>query len=87
MVRLKLKNSNFIRSALMILLLSGLVNSCTITQYSENARKVLPATVRIIAGDSMGSGVVVRKAGIVLTSNHVMAGSKIAEVFFIDGTQ
>jgi peroxiredoxin len=70
-----------------ILLLAGLNNSCAIVQYSENARKVLPATVRIIAGDSLGSGIVVGKAGLVLTSNHVMAGSKIAEVFFVDGTK
>ncbi len=79
--------SNSIRSALMILLLSGSANSCAIVQYSDNARKVLPATVRIIAGDSLGSGVVVGKAGLVLTSNHVVAGSKMAEVFFIDGTR
>ena len=48
---------------------------------------MLPATVRIIAGDSMGSGVVVEKSGLVLTSNHVIADNKIAEVFFIDGTK
>ncbi len=70
-----------------VLLLTGLGNSCAIVQYSDNARKVLPATVRIIAGDSLGSGVVVGKAGLVLTSNHVVAGSKMAEVFFIDGTR
>ena len=72
---------------LTVLLLVVLSNSCTITQYSENARKVLPATVRIIARDSMGSGVIVGKAGLVLTSNHVMAGSQTAEVFFVDGTK
>jgi peroxiredoxin len=70
-----------------ILLLTGLSNSCSIVQYSENASKVLRATVRIIAGDSLGSGVVVGKAGLVLTSNHVMAGGKRAEVFFINGTR
>ena len=70
-----------------VLLLVVLNNTCIFAQYSENARKVLPATVRIIAGDSMGSGVVVGKAGLVLTSNHVMADSKIAEVFFVDGTK
>ena len=48
---------------------------------------MLPATVRIIAGDSLGSGVVVGKAGLVLTSNHVMADSKMVEVFFVDGTK
>ena len=69
-----------------VLLFAGLSNSCAIVQYSDNARKVLPAAVRIIAGDSLGSGVVVGKSGLVLTSNHVMAGSKIAEVFFINGT-
>ena len=42
-----------------VLLLAGLSNSCAIAQYSENVRKVLPATVRIIAVDSMGSGVAV----------------------------
>lgn len=46
----------------------------------------MPVTVRIVAGDSLGSGVVVGKAGLVLTSNHVVADSKMAEVFFIDGT-
>jgi S1-C subfamily serine protease len=70
-----------------ILLLTGLGNSCSFVQYSDNARKVLPAAVRITAGDSLGSGVVVGKAGLVLTSNHVVAGSKIAEVFFINGTR
>ena len=69
------------------LLIAGLSNSCAITQYSGTARKVLPATVRIIAGDNMGSGVVVGKAGLVLTSNHVMADNKMAEVFFVDGTK
>ncbi len=70
-----------------ILLLTGLGNSCSFVQYSDNARKVLPATVRIIAGDSLGSGVVVGKAGLVLTSNHVIADSKIAEVIFVDGAK
>ena len=77
--------SNTIRSAFIILLLSFLISSCSIVQYSENVRRALPATVRIIAGDSMGSGVVVGKAGLVLTSNHVIAGSKTAEVFTADG--
>ena len=70
-----------------VLLLAVLSNSCAIAQYSGTARKVLPATVRIVAGDSLGSGVVVGKEGLVLTSSHVMAGSKIAEVFFVDGAK
>ena len=70
-----------------VLLLAGVNSACAVSQYSGNAQKVLPATVRIIAGDSLGSGVVVGKAGLVLTSNHVMAGSKTAEVFFADGAR
>lgn len=82
-----MKISNTVGLVSMILLLSGLISSCAVVQYSENARKVLPATVRIIAGDSMGSGVVVGKAGLVLTSNHVMADSKMAEVIFVNGAK
>jgi peroxiredoxin len=80
-----LKSNKLIRAAVMILLVSGLISSCIAEQYSENARQAWPATVRIVAGDSLGSGVVVGKAGLVLTSNHVMAGSTTAEVFFADG--
>jgi len=82
-----LKISNTVGLVLMILLSSGLMNSCAVVQYSENARKVLPATVRIMAGDSLGSGVVVGKAGLVLTSNHVVAHGKIVEVLFVNGTK
>jgi peroxiredoxin len=87
MVEEKLTKGVLVFFLITVSLLVALSNSCAITQYSENARKVLPATVRIIAGDSMGSGVVVGKAGLVLTSNHVIAGNKMAEVFFVDGTR
>jgi peroxiredoxin len=89
LIRMKrsLRNEAILYLFAAVFLLSGLSNSCTIVQYSESVRQVLPATVRIIAGDSMGSGVVVGKSGLVLTSNHVIADNKIAEVFFIDGTR
>lgn len=71
----------------LVLFLCALSNSCAVSQYSQNAQQVLPATVRIVAGNSLGSAVVVGKEGLVLTSNHVIAGSKIAEVIFIDGSR
>lgn len=70
---------------IVVLLLSVLSTACSFAQYSDSVDKVLPATVRIIAGNSLGSGVVVGKLGLVLTSNHVVAVSKTAQVFFIDG--
>lgn len=81
----KLPKGVFVFISIVLLLLAGVNNSCAISQYSENARIVLPATVRIIAGDRMGSGVVVDKAGLVLTSNHVIGDNNIAEVFFVAG--
>ncbi len=77
----------FIFSLVVALSIAGLSGSCAIVQYSENARKILPATVRIIAGENMGSGVVVGKSGLVLTSNHIIADSKLVEVFFVNGTK
>jgi len=77
----------FIFSLVTALSIAGLSGSCANVQYSENARKILPATVRIIAGENMGSGVVVGKSGLVLTSNHVIADSKLVEVFFVNGTK
>jgi len=47
--------------------------------------KVKPAVVRIITEYGMGSGMVIDKAGYVLTNSHVVEGSQTATVILTDG--
>ena len=64
-----------------------LLMSCNTPPYYENAKKVFPAVVRVIAGDSMGSGVIITDNGYVLTGQHVVGDSKTALVLLNNGAQ
>jgi len=59
--------------------------SCSSSPYAEGARRLFPAVVKIMAGNKMGSGVIVHKSGLVLTSQHVVEGEKTAEVISSNG--
>jgi peroxiredoxin len=58
----------------------GLSASCSTSPCLDNASRAFPAVVRIVAGDKMGSGVIVHKSGYVLTSWHVVGAEKSAYV-------
>ena len=48
---------------------------------------VNPSVVRVVTDEGMGSGVIVDKAGYVLTNSHVVEGSKSIKVVFADKRQ
>jgi len=49
--------------------------------------KVEPAVVRVEAGDSMGSGMIIDKSGYILTSNHIVENVQSATIILKDGGQ
>jgi peroxiredoxin len=78
----------YIRYALPLLFLTiTLLPSCNTPPYYENAKKVFPAVVRVIVGDSMGSGVIISDKGYVLTGQHVVRDSKKALVLLNNGSE
>ena len=48
-------------------------------------QSVQPSIVTVFAGQGVGSGVVYRSDGIILTNDHVVAGARTLEVAFADG--
>jgi len=70
-----------------LLFCAGLAASCTTSPCADNARKISQAVVRIVAGDKMGSGVMVHKSGYVLTSWHVVGAEKTAFVTVGSGVE
>jgi len=71
----------------IIPLAASLFAACNPPPYYENAKKVFPAVVRVIAGDSMGSGVILSADGTVLTGQHVVGDSITALVLLNNGAQ
>jgi peroxiredoxin len=61
--------------------------SCSTPPCLDNARKLYPAVVKIVAGDKMGSGVMVHKSGYVLTSRHVVGDEKTVYVTLNSGLE
>jgi len=70
-----------------LLFCSGLAASCSTPPCLDNARKLFPAVVRVVAGDKLGSGVIVHKSGYVLTSWHVVGVEKTAYVTLNSGVE
>ena len=68
-----------------LMLCSGMAASCITSPCLDNARRLYPAVVKIVAGDQMGSGVMVHKSGYVLTSRHVVGAEKTAVVTLSNG--
>jgi len=66
---------------------SFMAASCHTSPCLDNARRLYPAVVKIVAGDQMGSGVVVHKSGYVLTSRHVVGAEKMAVVTLSNGVE
>ena len=61
--------------------------SCSTTPCLDRVSKIVPAVVRIVAGDKMGSGVMVDKSGYILTSWHVVGAEKTANLTLNNGVQ
>jgi peroxiredoxin len=70
-----------------LLFCPGLSASCSTSPCLDNASRAFPAVVRIVAGDNMGSGVIVHKSGYVLTSWHVVGAEKSAYVTLNSGVE
>jgi hypothetical protein len=47
----------------LFVLWTGMAVSCSTTPCLDRVSKIFPAVVRIVAGDKMGSGVIVHKSG------------------------
>jgi peroxiredoxin/V8-like Glu-specific endopeptidase len=77
----------FAASAAFIVLVSFLMPGCSNPPYYEKLKKVFPAVVRVVAGDQMGSGVIISGKSYVLTSQHVVKGNKTAYVLLNSGAQ
>ncbi len=48
-------------------------------------RKVQPEVVTVLTSQGVGSGVIYRSTGIILTNDHVVSGQSAIEVAFADG--
>ena len=70
-----------------LLVCAGATASCRPSPCLDNSRQLFPAVVRIVAGDSMGSGVIVDKSGFVLTSWHVVGAEKVTIITLNDGAE
>ncbi|WP_223168149.1 S1C family serine protease [Nonomuraea sp. SYSU D8015] len=58
----------------------------TLSRIPGIVRKVEPSVVTMFAGDSLGSGVVYRQDGVILTNQHVVDGREEVRIAFADGT-
>ncbi|MFA5399010.1 MAG: trypsin-like peptidase domain-containing protein [Dehalococcoidia bacterium] len=80
-----------ISSRLIITVAAGLLivcagtASCRSSPGADSARRLYPAVVKIMAGDKMGSGVIVNNAGCALTSRHVVGDEKTVYVMLSNG--
>ena len=67
---------------------SNISNSSTVAGVAETAKKVLPSTVTIMASNGSasggGSGVVLDKAGHILTNHHVVTLESSREAYIIE---
>ena len=73
-------------AAFLILLTAIALPSCSgQPAYYENIKGVFPAVVRVLTTEKMGSGVIVDKAGYVLTSQHVVDNNKTVTVQLNNG--
>jgi len=70
-----------------LLFYPGLAASCSTSPCRDNVSKLFPAVVRIVAGDKMGSGIMVHESGYVLTSWHVVGEEKTAHVTLSSGVE
>ena len=61
------------------------VSTVSSISVADAIAKVRPAIVRVITENGMGSGMVIDKAGDVLTNNHVIEGSQTVNVEFSSG--
>jgi S1-C subfamily serine protease len=78
---LRLIRNIALRAVLLALTAATALASCAAQPaYYENVKGVFPAIVRVITSEKMGSGIIVNKAGYVLTSQHVVGNSKIVTV-------
>jgi peroxiredoxin len=59
--------------------------SCKSSPGADSARRLYPAVVKIMAGDKMGSGVIVNNSGCALTSWHVVGDEKTVYVMLSNG--
>lgn len=59
--------------------------SCKLSPGADSARRLYPAVVKIMAGDKMGSGVIVNNSGCALTSWHVVGDEKTVYVMLSNG--
>lgn len=63
-------------------------SGATLATVPEVVDKVSPSVVTVrVPGKGLGSGVVYRKNGLIVTNEHVVHGSQKVEVVFADGTQ
>jgi S1-C subfamily serine protease len=73
----------FAAAALLLITVLAL-NSCAPAPY-ENVKKIFPAVVRVVTTSKIGSGIIVSKEGLVLTSQHVVDNNTTATVQMNNG--
>ncbi|MBN1691822.1 MAG: trypsin-like peptidase domain-containing protein [Dehalococcoidia bacterium] len=66
---------------------TGSLASCIALPGLDSIYKRYPFVIRIVAGDKMGSGVMVNNSGYALTSWHVVGDDKTAHVTTSDGAE
>ncbi len=71
-------------AAVLLIICAGTA-SCRSSPGADSARKLYPAVVKIMAGDKMGSGVIVNNSGCALTSWHVVGEEKTVYVMLSNG--
>lgn len=62
-------------------------DGATFGQIPEVVRQVQPSVVTIFTEEGLGSGVVYRPDGLIVTNEHVIRGEREVEVAFADGTR
>ncbi len=64
----------------------GAIDTGVYSQLPDLVERVEPSVVTIATGTGLGSGVVYRTEGVIITNEHVVRGATDVEVSFADGT-
>ena len=72
--------------ALLLCLLVPATASCNAPPYYDKVKHVFPAVVMVVGSDRQGSGVIISRDGLVVTSQHVVNSEKKVNVLLNNGS-
>jgi S1-C subfamily serine protease len=71
-------------TAALLLVAALALNACSPAPY-DNVKQIFPAVVRVVTTGKMGSGIIVSREGLVLTSQHVVDNNTVVTIQLNNG--